>query len=86
MQSNSPSPSPGSLSMCPQPSHDPSGAVAGTPFPRGWSAPPAAGFTGLMGKLCASVVLFTHQLVSQELARPRRAPNHEELKQVILQK
>ncbi|XP_062352710.1 CUE domain-containing protein 2 isoform X1 [Cinclus cinclus] len=33
------------------------------------------------------IVLFTHQLISsQELARPRKAPNHEELKQVILQK
>ncbi|XP_053805436.1 CUE domain-containing protein 2 isoform X1 [Vidua chalybeata] len=53
-----------------------------------WSAPPAAGFTELAGKLyVCPVVLFTHQLVSsQELARPRRAPNHEELKQVILQK
>ncbi|XP_009953084.1 PREDICTED: CUE domain-containing protein 2 isoform X1 [Leptosomus discolor] len=33
--------------------------------------------------LCYS---HTHLVSSQELARPRRAPNHEELKQVILQK
>lgn len=75
--------------LCPQPSQCPRRAVAGTPFPPGLAGSTSAGLTEpavgscMLRMLCCSPTCLVS---SQELARPRRAPNHEELKQVILQK